>query len=203
MRKRSTTCATCSAASSCPRSSNGCSNGCARAPARRPATAALIISRLRAAYTPPIDEASAPLQPVNFDQLAWFGLNADTLERLRPLLTLLPAPTPVNLNTAPREVIAALFDGVDLASAERLVQARKAAPLQTLPAGRAYLPEAVILDPARASVQSAYFFVTGRLRLDERVLQHRSLIFRNGLSMVTLQRQMLNQGLNAPAGRPG
>lgn len=109
---------------------------------------------------------------------------------------LLPKPTAVNLNTAPREVIAALFDGVDLASAERVVQGRKARPLQTVEEAKAYLPASVPIDAGRASVDSSFFVVTGRLRLDERQLEQRSLIERQGLNMVVLARERINQLLD-------
>ena len=165
-----------------------------------PETADLIITKMRSAFGNPIDEATAPLQPATLDQLAWFGLSPDTIERLRPLLVILPSNTPVNLNTAPREVIAALFDGMDLAAAERLVQGRRSAPLQSVPAAQAYLPATVTPDAARSSVQSSFFFVTGRLRLDERVLQERSLVFRNGLNMVTLRRERLSDVLPPQSG---
>ena len=39
--------------------------------------------------------------------------------------------TPVNVNTAPREVLAAVIKGLDLATAERLVQMRQRAPFKT------------------------------------------------------------------------
>ena len=164
-----------------------------------PGTAALLIAGLRSAFDPQASVAttstSTPLQPKNLDQLAWLGLTADTLARLRPLLVLLPANTPVNLNTAPREVIAALFDGMDLAAAERLVQARLAKPLRTVQETKEYFPAAVTVSSERASVASSYFWVSGRLRLDERVLEERSLVQRRGLDMLVLDRQRVNQVL--------
>jgi general secretion pathway protein K len=106
---------------------------------------------------------------------------------------LLPKLTPVNLNTAPREVIAALFDGVDLASAERVVQGRKGRPLQNTADAANFLPATVQIAAGRASVDSSFFIVTGRLRLDERQLEQRSLIERQGLTMVVLARERINQ----------
>ncbi len=158
-------------------------------------TAALITSKLRLAYAAKGesegtgDKADIPLQPRNIDQLVWFGLSTDTVDRLRPLLTLLPTPTPVNLNTAPREVIAALFEGMDLASAERLVQARQSKPLSKLEDSSSYLPTGVVVSAERASVNSSFFIVNGRLRLDERVLDERSLVQRRDLEMLVLDRQ--------------
>ncbi|WP_457322909.1 type II secretion system minor pseudopilin GspK [Roseateles sp. P5_E11] len=175
-----------------------------------PGAAAVIVTGLRSAFPAPASAASGPgapasdaaisesgpLQPAGLDQLAWLGLDADTLKRLQPYVVLLPKPTPVNLNTAPREVIAALFEGVDLASAERLVQGRKAQPLQNVDDAKNFLPAAVDLSGNRASVDSSYFIVTGRLRLDERQLEQRSLIFRNNLSMDVLARERINQLLD-------
>jgi general secretion pathway protein K len=169
-----------------------------------PGTAAVIINGLRAAFPAPASGASSPasspattesgpLQPASLDQLAWLGLDADTLKRLDPYVVLLPKLTPVNLNTAPREVIAALFDGVDLASAERVVQGRKGRPLQNTADAANFLPATVQIAAGRASVDSSFFIVTGRLRLDERQLEQRSLIERQGLTMVVLARERINQ----------
>jgi general secretion pathway protein K len=163
-------------------------------------TAALISAGLRAAFAPQPDLATAPLQPRNLDQLAWFGLDGATIEKLRPLLTLLPTPTPVNLNTAPREVIAALFDGMDLASAERLVRARQSEPLRQPQAAKPFLPEGVEISSERASVQSSYFIVSGRLRLDERLLEDRSLVQRRGLDIVVLDHHRINRTLEPQRG---
>ncbi len=179
-----------------------------------PGTAALIINGLRASFPaqaasspsgvnvpgngasgPPVSE-SGPLQPAGIDQLSWLGLDDATLRRLQPYVVLLPKPTPVNLNTAPREVIAALFDGVTLSDAERLVQVRKAQPLQAVDDAKKSLPANVELGADRASVDSSYFIVTGRLRLDERQLEQRSLIERQGLNMIVLARERINQLLD-------
>lgn len=169
-----------------------------------PGTAGAIAAGLRAAYpvpaSGPASAASAadlsdsgPLRPAGLDQLGWLGLSDDTIARLQPYVVLLPRATPVNLNTAPREVIAALFDGLDLASAERLVQARRAQPLQNITDAANYLPATVQVVAARASVDSSFFFVTGRLRLDERQLEQRSLVERQGLTMVVLARERSNR----------
>ncbi|KQW51677.1 MULTISPECIES: type II secretion system minor pseudopilin GspK [unclassified Roseateles] len=177
-----------------------------------PGTAAVIVEGLRSAFpVPPSSPASAlppgvaasvpdsesgPLRPANLDQLSWLGLDADTIKRLQPYVVLLEKPTPVNLNTAPREVIAALFDGVDLASAERLVQGRKAKPLQKPDDAKDYLPATVTIGADRASVVSAFYIVTGRLRLDERQLEQRSLVEREGLNVMVRARERVNQLLD-------
>ncbi|PZP35747.1 MAG: general secretion pathway protein GspK [Roseateles depolymerans] len=169
-------------------------------------TAAMIASSMRAAFpaaaasaTGTETSANTPLQPAGIDELGWLGVPADTIARLQPFVVLLPsASTKVNLNTAPREVIAALFDGMDLASAERLVQARKTRPLQVLGDAQSYLPAEVVIDSNRVSVDSSFFIVTGRLRLDERQLEQRSLIQRQNLVMKVLSRERVSQILDTP-----
>ncbi len=167
-----------------------------------PDTAGVIVSGLRAAFPAAASAASGvvsttrdsgPLQPAGLDELSWLGLGADTIKRLEPFVVLLPKPTPVNLNTAPREVIAALFDGMDLSSAERLVQSRRTQPLLQIGDAQAFLPQGIELTDTRVSVSSSFFFVTGRLRLDERQLTQRSLVERRDLEMVVLARERVSQ----------
>lgn len=126
------------------------------------------------------DEAAGALPPQRFAQLAWLGLSADTLARLAPYVTLLPRPTPVNVNTAPREVLTAAIDGLDLGTAERLVQRRARQPFRSLEDLRRELPQGTELDDARVAVGSSFFAVRGRLRIDERVLEQDSVVERSG-----------------------
>jgi general secretion pathway protein K len=148
--------------------------------------------------------ADAPLLPMQLDDLAWLGVDAPSIERLRPFAWLLPAApgapgaAPINLNTAPREVIAAVL-GVDPGSAERLVQVRQRQPLLTLDEAKILLASTVSLEKGVA-VQSSYFEVRGRMRLDDRLLEERSLVRRDGPNVITLQRWREHRVL-PPAGR--
>jgi general secretion pathway protein K len=58
------------------------------------------------------------------DLLGVEGVTVGAVERLRPFVTVLPQPTPVNANTAPAEVLAARFENLTLADARRLVASR-------------------------------------------------------------------------------
>jgi len=58
------------------------------------------------------------------DLLGLEGVGAAVIEQLRPFVTVLPQPTPVNANTAPAEVLAARFENLTLADARRLVASR-------------------------------------------------------------------------------
>jgi general secretion pathway protein K len=122
--------------------------------------------------------ADTPLRPSRLADLAWLDIDAATIARLAPWVDLLPVATPVNVNTAPREVLAAAIDGLDLGTAERLVQQRQRKPFASIAEVKAQLGEGVTLDAARVSVNSRFFEVAGRLRLEERVLEERSLLER-------------------------
>jgi len=125
--------------------------------------------------------SDAPLLPRRFDQLAWLGVAPATLETLRPYVTVLPVSgdiVPVNLNTASAPVIYAALPGIDMAAAERLVAARNGSPFQTTNAAAALLNTASPPDLTWASVQSSFFEISGRLRLDDVALQEVAVVRR-------------------------
>jgi general secretion pathway protein K len=160
-----------------------------------PDLATRITSGLRGALAPAGSEdrpASPPLMPRTVSQLAWLGVDAASLRRLAPYVVILPVRTPVNLNTAPREVIAASVEGLDVGVAERLVQARKRTPFKTVAEAQAALPDNLTLDTNRVGVLSNFFEVRGRVRLGDRMLEDLSLVERRGLDIVPLQRQRLS-----------
>jgi len=163
-------------------------------------TADLISAGLRQAWAPPGADgnSAAPLAPQRLSELEWLGLAPTTLRRLAAWVELLPRPTPVNANTAPREVLAAAIDGLDLGSAERLVQTRQRKPFEDIDDIKAQLPPTMVLDAARVGVSSSFFLVDGRLRLDDRVLEERSLLERLGadrdFEVVVLRRERIPAG---------
>lgn len=128
-----------------------------------------------------------PVRPVpirRFEQLAWLGIDENELAALRPWVDILPSPTPVNVNTASRDVIAAVL-GIDGGAAERLVQQRQRNPFDKLDDVQPLLPDGVTLDPKRLSVATSHFIVTGRLRLEDRVLEEHVLVQRRGSGNAT------------------
>ena len=129
------------------------------------------------------DEDARVLPVQRFEHLAWLGLEPAVLQALRPLVDVLPTRTPVNLNTAGREVLAAVL-AVDAGTAERLVQARQQQAFERLEQVRALLPPGSPLESSRVSVGSQYFEVRGRLRLEDRVLEEASLVRRRGTAEV-------------------
>jgi general secretion pathway protein K len=139
-----------------------------------------------------------PVAPRNIDQLAWLGIEPEAIERLRPWVTLLPARTTVNLNTAPAEVIAAVIEGIDLGTAQRLVESRQRAPFKSPEDVTNMLPENLRKwDERDVNLKSDYFIVRGRLRLGERALEEQSLVRRSGRNVVALQRERVSQYLGS------
>ena len=144
--------------------------------------------------------ASAALMPQQTAQLVWLGLSPRTLASLQEHITVLPEATPVNLNTASAEVLSASLPGLDLASARQAVDQRQRAHWPSLDAAREALGAAGRqLDEKQHSVQSRYFEVQGRMRIDNVVQQERALVRRDGnqVRMVWRVRNPM-QHLNSP-----
>jgi general secretion pathway protein K len=140
---------------------------------------------------PAARSGAAPLMPERIEQLAWFGLDAETLQRIAPYVTLLPEPTPINANTASKEVLAAVVPGMDLAAAERVVQLRQRNPLRQLQQLKELLPaeQGKALTDRTVDFKSRYFVVRGRLRLQDRVVEERAVVERRQLEIVLLRRE--------------
>jgi general secretion pathway protein K len=136
--------------------------------------------------------AGAPLAPRSIAQLSWLGLDTGVVDRLRQYVELLPVRTTVNLNTAERDVIAAVSPGLDAGAAEALVQARQRRAFKTVDAAGALVSDARLLDPRRVGTQSNFFEVRGKLRLDDRSLEERSVVERRGLDVIPILRERVS-----------
>jgi general secretion pathway protein K len=136
------------------------------------------LQRASAAQSKSEPDAAAPLLPRTVGQLSWLGIDEASLKALQPYIVLLPEATPVNINTAPKEVLLAVIPGLDQGSAERLIQVRQ----RTAFADRASIEKqipGIKLPPSSVDiVRSKYFIVTGRARLADHVLTERSLVRR-------------------------
>jgi general secretion pathway protein K len=134
------------------------------------------------------DDSNAPLLPKTVAQLVWLGLEPAAVDRLSSYVVLLPRATKLDVNTASREIIAAVA-GVDLGSAERLVQTRQRTPFATLDDALRQLPSAPEDASGRLDISSQFFEVSGRLRLGDRILEQRSLVERKGNDVIQLWRE--------------
>jgi general secretion pathway protein K len=164
-----------------------------------PAELQVLVNNLRLALDTSPDNAAAqqaPLLPQRIDQLVWLGLSPASLAVLRPFITLLPVRTPVNLNTASATVLSACIPSLEMGQAQQLVTMRQANHFKTLAEVTAQLGQtAVPLNDAQHSVNSRFFEVQGRLRLDQAVVEEHSVVQRDGLEVKTLWR---DRGALAP-----
>ena len=144
----------------------------------------------------PVDDlppraADPPLMPQSADQLTWFGVPAEAIRALEPFVVFLPSDftTKVNVNTALREVLVAEAEGLDLATAERIVQARQRTPLKSDADIKALAPGITDASRARLGIKSDFFEVRGRLRLGDIVLEQKSLVYRDPANVVKVIRR--------------
>jgi len=107
------------------------------------------------------------------------GFDDATLARVLPYLAALPHGTPLNVNTAPPLVLAAVFGGVTDATLATLVEQRVRQPFSSIADLRARLPQGIALPDERAlAVKSSWFLVTVRARQGDSVAQARALLHR-------------------------
>ena len=105
----------------------------------------------------------------------------------------LPTSTPVNVNTASREVIAAVIPGLDLATAERIVQARTRSPMKSAGDLQSLVPALDSASLNDTSYGSNFFEVRGRLRIGDMAVEQRSLVQRRpNFDVVVLQRERVS-----------
>jgi general secretion pathway protein K len=109
------------------------------------------------------------------------GVTPPTLGAVAPYLSALPAGTPVNLNTAPAEVLAAVVDGLGGDQLAALAASRAEKPFMTIADFRSRLPSSAALASEGAlAVKSSYFYVTVEARQGETRARARALLHRTG-----------------------
>ena len=159
-----------------------------------PEIATRIADGLLAALAPaaaPDSNSSAALLPRDVAQLGWLGVGNEALRRLEAYVTLLPEPTLVNANTASREVLVATIKGLDLASAQRLLEVRQRSHFKSAGDVYAQIPGITAGDKAAFGVASKFFEIRGRLRIGDRVLEQRALAERSDTGVRLLQRSQV------------
>ncbi len=135
------------------------------------------------ALTDPLPSRTA-LVPQKLSQLGWLGISRASLAALEPHVTVLPERTALNLNTASPEAILASVPGLDLAQAREVVVARERNPFKALGDVLTAVPvTAGTLTDQTHGTRSRYFEVRGRLRLENAVIEERSLVVRNNLDV--------------------
>lgn len=127
-------------------------------------------------------EQPMPFVQVN-DLLAVPGFTAAVVNKLKDFVILLPRMTPVNVNTAPAEVLSARIDTLSVSEASALIAARRSASFRDL----ADFSQRASGKPAGMSgndiaVATSYFLVNGNVRMSRAGLAIQALIERQGMN---------------------
>jgi general secretion pathway protein K len=155
-----------------------------------PALAQATADEMAAAQKKPVANAENPgsqsgTLPMNLTQvddlLAVPGFTPEILGKIKDFVIFLPRATPVNVNTAPAEVLAARIDGLSLSDAAALVSSRNTASFRFISDFTERLPgNSLSVSDLEASVMTNYFLVNGKVHIDRANLDVQALIERNG-----------------------
>jgi general secretion pathway protein K len=126
------------------------------------------------------DNSSRPLALAQLDDLlAVPGFTVDALAKLKDFVIFLPRVTPVNINTAPVEVLAARIDTLSVSDANVLVAARKTASFRNIADLAQRLPGIPTPSANDLSVKTDFFLVNGKVSMSRAGLEVQALIERN------------------------
>ncbi len=134
---------------------------------------------------PPYLAANRPL--IDTGELSLVrGFDQEVRARLAPFVTALPQSTPVNVNTAPPEVLAAVVDGLDLDGARTLVAGRERAYFRDIADFASRLPKGASVSGSDISVSSDYFLASMRVTVGDARARGRALLFRPDFKWPTI-----------------
>lgn len=109
-----------------------------------------------------------------------------------PLVTTLPEPTKINVNTAPEIVLASLHNDLTPQIAQELADLRENTPFDSVEDFINYLKDhySITIDDKRVDVKSDYFLVTSVAKIGRTEVQLYSVLARKGDSVTTIQRSI-------------
>jgi general secretion pathway protein K len=128
------------------------------------------------AQQPPYRVANQPLTSVDELRLVR-GFTPQIVEKLRPLVTVLPGPSEINVNTATEPVLTALLPVSASGAAATILRARKDQPFKDNGEFQRQLPPGTTLDAAYG-IKTGYFLVTIGIRFGRLDRRSESLIAR-------------------------
>ena len=133
------------------------------------------------------------LAPRKLAHLAWLGIRQSSLAVLEPHVVVLPMRTTLNINTASAQALAASIPGLDMAQAQQLIYERERTPFKSLNDAEVLMAryESVQLSDLHHGARSRFFEIRGRLRLDDVVIEERSVVVRSGLSVRVVWRERI------------
>ncbi|MET3131815.1 general secretion pathway protein K [Oxalobacteraceae bacterium GrIS 1.11] len=137
---------------------------------------------------PAPQDGHEPLQLVQVeDLLSVPGFTPQAVERLRDFVIVLPAATPLNVNTASPEVLSAVVDNFSLSEATTLTVSRQRSKFGDVNAFNDYLKQSgkTLIPKVEVDIKSSYFLAMSRIRLDRAALDSMALIWRQNNPQMT------------------
>jgi general secretion pathway protein K len=115
------------------------------------------------------------------DLLSVEGFTPPMIEKLRDYVVVLPRSTPVNVNTAPAEVLAARIDGLSASDAAAIVASRDRAYFLSNADFTGRFPDKMKGVPdTDIATTTSFFIVNGKVRLSRSMLDVDALVERSG-----------------------
>lgn len=133
----------------------------------------------------PYRAANHPLVNVN-ELLRVKGFDRNILSLLRPYVTALPTRTPINVNTASPEVLAALVEGLSSQEAYTMAAQRARTYYRNTEDFQQALPKGMTAPANEVSVSSQYFLVQARVTNERLAIGNQAMYHREGPALPKL-----------------
>lgn len=143
---------------------------------------------------PPYQPSHQPMQSVSEFRLI-AGVEPKVYDAVSPYLTALPRDTKINLNTAPRQVLQALGEGLNDAEVEEIIQTRGNNPILELKDVKTLL-EKLHIPLAEVTVESEYFLSVAHVKAAEMDLTNYTVIQRTKNKEEKFTARILTETLN-------
>jgi len=150
-----------------------------------PLNASSVESAYYESLSTPYRAANHPLISVN-ELLRVKGFDRNALSVLRPYVTALPTRTPINVNTASPEVLAALVEGLSSQEAYTMAAKRERIYYRNSDDFQQALPKGMTAPADRIAISSQYFLVQARVRNERLAIGNLALYHREGPALPKL-----------------
>ncbi len=108
------------------------------------------------------------------------GADAAIVSRMRPYVSALDAPTALNVNTAPAELLRALVPGMDADAVAKLIADREQTPFGSVADFKSRLPRPeALVDETVLDVKSDWFEISIEARQGDTIARARALLKRS------------------------
>ena len=141
-------------------------------------------------------DGSQSIIPDRLERLIWFDFKHEEIKKLEKWLIILPTSTPININTADSEVLAAVFPDLGISVAQNIAREVKIKPFTNLEEVNSNYP--IIKNPdesksderQKIDIKTNYFLINMVIRLPDRELKRSSLISRSNSAPFAIYHQM-------------